>query len=249
MKTNLTILFICFTICSSFGQVINFFDIVVGVDRTFRNINVDEDSELFEPDALDPLLIVREREEAKFNWRIGANYSKGLTENNYLKFGLRLSSVGYKVTNSNDLRWGSQHDGMGGFDPNLDPDAPSELSHYVDNLFIELPVSFGIAKSVNKISFYGELGLSPNIYLTSRIKQTTDNDSSASLQSNPSTRSLHLSGLLSAGVAYQINEGFSIFGQPSFRYHLTSLGKESFINEHLYSYGIEFGIRKLMKQK
>ena len=240
MKANLVFLFICFSVCSSFGQLNNSFDIIVGVDRTFRNANIDEDSEFFEAAILDPTQLSLEQEEAKFNWRIGANYNKSLTESNCLKLGLRFSSLGYKNGERSDLRFGSQHDGEGGFDS----DAPSELSFTTDYLFIELPVSFGIMKAINKFSFYGEAGLSPNIYLTSRNKQTIDNDSSTNLQGNPSVRSLHLSGFAAFGATYQLSESFSIFGQPSFRYHLTNLAKEGFVKEHLYSYGIEFGVRK-----
>jgi len=241
MKTNITILFMCFALCSSFGQSRNSFDIIVGVDRTFRTINANEDSDL---SVLQ--LSASDKEEAKFNWRFGANYNKSLTDNSYLKFGVRLSSIGYQVEETSDLRFGSQHDGEGGFDPDLNGDF-SELSFNIDYLFIELPVSVGLIKSINKFSFYGEAGLSPNIYLTSRTKQVRGDESDSNFQNNPNTRALHLSGVLNAGVAYQVNNSFSIFGQPSFRYHLTKLAKDGIINEHLYSYGIEFGVRTLLR--
>jgi hypothetical protein len=227
----------------------NSFDVIVGVDRTFRNANIDEDSEFFEAAILNQALTSLEQEQAKFNWRIGANYNKSLNENNYLKFGVRPSSVGYQSLDRSDLRFGSQHDGEGGFDPDLDPDALNDLSFSTDYLFMELPVSFGLIKIINKFSIYGEADLSPNIFLTSRIKQNTDGESSTRLLGNPSVRRLHLSGILAAGVAYQANDNFSIFVQPSFRYHLTNLAKVGFVKEHLYSYGIEFGLKKLMKQK
>jgi len=238
MKTTLSILILFIVSISSQAQTNNAFDIILGIDRTYRNVNTTDDSPLAEQ-----LLSSVEDEEAKFNWRFGANYRKGYSEKNYLKLGARISSLGYK-RNYDGLRFGSQHDGMGGFDPDLDPDAPNDAKVYTNYLFFELPISFGVIQRKDKFSFFAEAGVSPNIYLTTRTKTIFDADPSTDSQRDPNVRSANISALLAVGVSYHINDNFSIFGQPSFRYHFTTLVKDTVLKEYLYSYGVEFGLRR-----
>ena len=236
MKTVLTLLFTTFALCSSYGQLSNSFDVVFGVDQSYRTIN---------GDGVRGILNLAEVEEAKSNWRLGVNFRATLTNNTYLKFGARLSSLGYKVPdNSMKYRWNYFHEGLQYFD-NIDP-SQEILTFLVDHRFIELPISYGIAKSINKFSFYAEIGVSSNFYLHTRTEEISGSQSTLTSQVNPSVRHLHLSGIIAVGAAYEFCEHFSIFAQPSFRHHLTRLAQVGFVNEYLYSYGIEIGLRKFL---
>ena len=79
-------------------------------------------------------------EEGKSNWRFGFNYNKKLTDNLFLKTGLRLASVGYNGGYNDGLRWGTDHDGMGGFDPSLNPDLPRSVQFIYNFIFLEVPI-------------------------------------------------------------------------------------------------------------
>ena len=239
MKFNITLLIMCFALIGCFGQANSSFDFVIGVDRSFRTVSSTEES--LEATAV---LEARAQEEAKQNWRIGANYRKEISDHVYLKLGARLTSVGYLVTDNSDLIWGIQHDGMGGFDPTIPSEEADFGNIYNDYWFVELPITVGYIKSVNKFSFYAEAGLSPNIYLTTLTKVEVGDEVTKDFQGTPNIRRGQLSGVVALGALYNLNEQLSVFVQPSYRYHLTNIANEGFINEHLYSYGVEFGLRK-----
>jgi len=234
MKTNLSILILFLVSITSQAQTNNAFDIILGIDRTYRNVNTTDDTPLAEQ-----LHSSVENEEAKFNWRVGANYRKGLSEKNYLKIGARISSLGYKRVITG-LIFGSDLDGVDGFDP----DDASDAMFFNDYLFFELPISFGVVQRKDNFSFFAEAGVSPNIYLTTRLRSAFDGDQNTQLGRVRNVRAANVSALVAVGVSYHVNYNLSIFGQPSFRYHFTTLGKVTLLKRYLYSYGIEFGLRR-----
>jgi len=241
---NLTTFIFLFLSLYSFSQSNNSIDFVVGIDQTYRNIFATESTDL-----ANLLLASSEEEKPKMNWRLGVNYKKALSEKNYLKLGARLSSLGYKQT-FEGLIFGSQLDILiGNQDTIVNENVPSNTTFSRDFWFVELPVSFGWIKSNEKFSIFAEAGLSPNVLITTRTKTVTDLDKSVDFQKIPGSRTFNLSAVIGFGLSYRLSERSAIFGQPSFRYHFTSLGSENIVKEHLYSYGIEFGLRKALKGK
>ena len=190
MKTTLTTFFL-FIAFLSFGQSNNSLDFVVGIDQTYRNYFATESSDL-----ANLLLANAEGEEPKLNWRLGVNYRKALSENSYLKLGVRLSSLGYQQT-VDGLIFGSQLDPLeGSLDTITGGNLPSSATLKLDYWFAELPVSFGWIQSNEKFSIFAEAGLSPNILITTRSKTITDLDKSIQYQKFPNSRTFNLSAVL-----------------------------------------------------
>jgi len=96
-----------------------------------------------------------------------------------------------------------------------------------------------------KLIPFFELGVSPSIYLTTRVTSKTDIGDSTAFNKNNQTdfNQFHLVGYISMGLNYNLNENIQFFGQPIFRYHLTEL-VDAPIEEHFYVAGIEVGLRK-----
>lgn len=165
-----------------------------------------------------------------------------LSYNTYLKIGARFSSLGYKGPNTEPLPELITNNNV-----TIHIDRNIRIGYSNDFWFLELPVSFGFFDTKNKISYYAEAGLSPNIFLATRKKLTKTTNS---FRRYTDDRSISAAVIVGIGLAYQLNEKAAIFTQPSFRYHFTTLAPESSaIKEFLYSYGIEFGFRKILARK
>jgi len=226
----------------SFGQKNQSIDFVGGFDYTYRTLDTDSQEEIF-------VNLVEDRngdEAARANWRVGVNYNKKLTKSIFLKTGLRLASKGYKGETQGGLRWGSQHDGMGGFDPDADPESGFEEVQINTNYwFLSIPIAARFEFNEKKWSPFVEVGLVPSIYLVTRNQQIAEEESSTmSFNEIPAgLNRIHFVGFASFGLNYTLNEKLQLFGQPSFRYHITTLA-DAPLDEHLYSVGIELGVRK-----
>ena len=222
-----------------FSQLKSSFDVVAGLDYSFRILN--ENSET-------PVVPIREsNEKARIKARFGFNYNIQVNKKLFTKTGLRLASVGYLTKESSNLRWGSEHDGMGGFinDPNL----PDEVKLTKEYFFVEVPLAVRYQLSESKFSLFVEAGLSPNIYLTTRTKQDLEGEVTRVFSDNNVlgfTR-LHIVGSASVGANYTLNDNWQIFGQPIARYHFTSLTRGNPVKENLYTLGLELGVRRFLK--
>lgn len=221
------------------SQIDNSIDIITGIEYSHRNLSS------LNNDASSLGVIERRNsvESGKSNWRFGLNYNHKLSNKIFLKSGIRLISIGYKGEKQTDLRWPSE------IDPNfgwvLDPTLPHEIQLTYDYWFIELPFATRFEVNNNKLSPFVEIGISPSLYLTTRIKELTDIGTETKFQTSDQTNfnEIHAVGFISIGLNYLITEIYQIFFQPTFRYHFTELFDTS-ISENLYNYGVEIGIRR-----
>ena len=217
---------------------------ILGAEYSFRWLrNTDN---LISSNAI---LDIREGESPEINLRYGLNYNHRLTNSIFLKTGIRFASLGYQGIKKTDLRWGSQSDGNGGVI--IDPNLPQEVQIKNSYWFIEIPLMFRYELDQKKWTPFFEAGISPHIYLTTKIKQITDLETTTEIRrNNPSSnRHLNFAFNLSFGWNYQLNENLQFFGQPILRYHLSSSYKTGPIKEHYYNIGLEFGLRKKLIQK
>ena len=225
-----------------FGQINQTIDFISGIEYSYRNLTTSSEEGI----AVGMMENRDDKETGKINWRLGFNYNLRLSNKIFLKTGLRLASVGYKGEKKTGLRWGSEHDGMGGWIP--DPNLPHEIQLVHDYWFTEIPIAGRIEINKKKLSPFFELGVSPSIYMTTRTKTITDIGTDSEFQNGDvhNFNKLHVVGFLSFGMNYSLNDKFQIFGQPVFRYHLTKLA-DAPIGEYLFNYGLEIGIRKKIK--
>jgi len=81
-------------------------DLITGLEYSYRRLSSNSEDEIVKQ-----IVDRRDRTEAqKTNWRLGINYNKRVSNDVYLKSGLRLASVGYKGENQTELRWLSEFD-------------------------------------------------------------------------------------------------------------------------------------------
>jgi hypothetical protein len=225
-----------------FSQASQSIDFVGGMEYSYRTLTTTSKDR----NVLGNLEIRDSIERGKLNWRIGFNYNQKIGKKIFIKTGIRLASVGYQKEKRTGLRWPSEHDGMGGWSP--DPNLPHEIQTVLDYWFAEMPLAARFEMNKKKLSPFFELGISPSIFLATRVKSITDIGKDASFHKGGvyHFKKFHMVGVISLGLNYSVNEKFQIFGQPAFRYHFTKL-VDAPIDEYLFNYGIEIGIRRSIK--
>ncbi len=238
MKAKLIATLILLIPVLGFSQINQSIDFIGGIEYSYRNLTTSSN----DATVLATLKNLDDKESGKFNWRIGFNYNRRLTNRLFLRTGLRLASVGYKGEKITGLHWGSEENGT------TDPSLPHEIQVVADYWFAEIPIVGRFELNEKKLAPFFELGISPSIYLTTRTKEITDIGTDAKFRNNDANNfnKVHIVGFLSFGINYSINERFQFFGQPSIRYHFTKLADKP-IEEYLFNYGIEIGIRKRIK--
>lgn len=162
--------------------------------------------------------------------------------------GLRFTAYGDKSKISG-LRWGSQHDGMGGWNPS----APSleDVSGFESksNLFyIELPVAYRIYVLTGKTRLFVQANAGPSIYLTYRNANTTsygDGTSQTTVQTgyDDNFRKLNAMAGLSMGVEIPVSDKLRILLQPHGQMQLLSIASNSETGAKWYAFGLRAGLR------
>jgi hypothetical protein len=250
MKSIITLLLISssFLLSAQSNSSVGF---IGGIDYTYRHIGgADSQSAIFKE--------VRNSEKGNINWRFGVELNEIIKSTLVLKTGARLMSLGYHKdinVNFGDLRWGLQHDGNGGYyGLSSGGDLSSGENSYdftVSNnyWFIELPLVVRYEFSDKKFTPYAEAGVAPAYYLLDRNIVTSDGEREVTTttprESNSPVQRIQLEGILAFGFNYNIKESIQLFGQPTFRYHLTKMW-DTDLKEHLWSAGLEIGVRKLL---
>ncbi|MEZ4960563.1 MAG: outer membrane beta-barrel protein [Saprospiraceae bacterium] len=162
--------------------------------------------------------------------------------------GLQLSSYGTKHK-VDDLRWGTQHDGNGGYDPNAQSGESitgfkSRYNHY----FLQIPLGVRYYLSQAKTRFFIQPTLAPNVYLTSQTKSTViyagqPNSSESSWGGYPGTRKANLFASLGIGLEIPINNKIGVQIQPHGGIQVLAMAKDSATGARLYSAGLDVALR------
>jgi hypothetical protein len=184
-------------------------------------------------------------ETGKANYRFGFNYNRKIAEKTWLEGGLRFSSIGYNGEKKTGLTYGSEFNPTTGvFTP--DPTLPHQIQFIYDYLFLEVPIGIRRELTQNKMKTYFAVGISPNVYLKTKIKTITELGTENKAGDPYGIQKMTFSANIGFGFEYIVNEQYQAFAQPSFRYHFTSIGKGP-IKEYLYNFGLEIGVRKNLK--
>ena len=188
---------------------------------------------------------VRNSKETKFNTHFGINYYQNLKEKIWFKVGLGFSSTGYQEVIGAGLRYGSQHHGEGGFNPNL-PSGNRKIKY--NHHFLEVPIALRIDLSTKKIKPFFEFGVSTMYYLqTVSILEKQDNARSVDRTRASQVRQIQIAPTLAFGCSYDLNDKWTVFAQPNIRYHLTGMIDSNSVNEHQWSVGLAIGMRIAIK--
>ena len=186
----------------------------------------------------------------KLSGTISAQLAYTINEHLDLYAGIGYVNKGYQYERS-DLRFGSQHNGMGQFDPSLpsgeDFDAIKAKTQYH---YVGLPIEFAYRFRAVPQSFYGIVGLTPIYHVSTKTQQglykegdyvrTTNDKHDSSFY-----RSLNVQLQVGLGKAFPLNDNLSLFLEGRFDWFvlepvkLSSDGKKW---NGLYSFGIGTGL-------
>lgn len=148
----------------------------------------------------------------------------------------------------NGFRWGSQHDGAGGFDPygqgepSVDPDVVNR------HLFIEGTVALRRVFSRHRSPWrpFIEGGLSVGTYGLSINR--TEGEAPASETINR-FRSVSPIGRLGVGADYNFNDHVGMYVMPVLQYHLRSLNERGLTKVIPWRVTLEIGVRVFVDPK
>jgi hypothetical protein len=144
------------------------------------------------------------------------------------------------------LRWGSQHDNNGGFNPCLPGDA-SAIGMYFTSQFIGIPLMVRYDLGRTKVRPFLSAGLNPSAHLsqTRHISNSFDPIVSSLSRELSPERTFHLYGRVSGGLAMTINPKFSVVGQLVVERDFTAMAT-SIAEERLYGFSLQIGVEQAL---
>ena len=163
-----------------------------------------------------------------------------------LKTGLDLSSLGEHLKIS-ELRHSSEFDIYTGA-YTLDPSLPHALDLWHNHYFLEIPLVFRLPIGKSG-AYFIETGLSPNFYLSTRTKYKDDLGERNTTFSKDTyfPEKVNFALILSFGRDFKLNQSWSFFLQPFFRYqfHL----EKNYADTSFYGFGLDAGLRRFFSSK
>ena len=126
---------------------------------------------------------------------------------------------------------------------------PNAVTITREYFFLDIPVLIRRQFGGEKLSFFVEGGVSPNLFIVTKTKQVLDNEDVSRMYDKDNVlniRSLQFVASLSFGVNYNIADKWQLFAQPVARYSLSTIRPNVPVNENLYTIGLEIGLRKFL---
>jgi hypothetical protein len=183
--------------------------------------------------------------------RFGFGASIVVGRRTLLRTSMQFSQYGerYKFE-ENALRWGTQHDGNGGFDPTLQggtagDDLTTRHRHLVVEGIIALRHEIP-ARGLWRPFVEGGLGIGQYGGTGTKVVGT---ETTHSYNDVDSFRKTMVIGRLGGGFDYNFNESVGIYAMPVLQYHLRSMNEPDFPRVHPWQATIEVGIRVFVDPK
>lgn len=147
------------------------------------------------------------------------------------------------------LRWGSEHDGNGGW-AGPDPSLPNDLE--VEHTYYFLDLSLGARYYLNQGRFrlFAFPYTEGNVYLSGKTDtKLAYDDGQTSVdnlqqQTNPNVRGINLSAGVGVGVEVALGQSIHLVLMPSYEQMLLSMGKRVDVDEapRFYNAGVALGV-------
>jgi hypothetical protein len=186
--------------------------------------------------------------------RFGFGASFRVGERTYLRTSIQFSQYGSQRVTS-ELRWGTSHDGNGGFDPNapIPEGFPGSIFSREKHLYVEGALTFRYQfQTWSNWQPFVEGGMGVGKYGTT-MNLARGYDLSGNLESEARTseaienfRSIALIGRVGAGTNYNFNERVGIYGMVVGQRHLTDLIKPNTARAFPWQATLEIGVRVFM---
>ncbi|TXF89975.1 hypothetical protein FUA23_08455 [Neolewinella aurantiaca] len=180
--------------------------------------------------------------------RFGFGASFRLGRQTYARVAMQFSQYGFGWS-SNDLRWGTQHDGDGGFDPNLDPDLSSSVKVENRDYYGEGVLALGYQlRTRSSWKPFAEIGGGIGKYIASGSRTEYNfipNDGGEGLQIEAVDwyRSVGYVGRAGLGTNYVFNDHFAVYGMAVFQQHLRTINRTGSAKIHPWQATLELGVR------
>jgi hypothetical protein len=235
-----TLILFCFFLLSAIGYSQSSFDISFAPGLGyFHGLNKDG-AEKYD------LILENSREGTRpsLNWRVGVHYNQQLSERWFLRSGLRWADLGYK-TGEVDLRWPSQHNGQGGFDPQPGVE-PTVLEQHYHFQYLEIPLLVRFQFGENRWRFFVEAGAALQYLAWATTVNRLEGERLVHQIENDSLRTFVGSIQTGLGLAYQPADRWQFFVQTNGHYQLPAQHIENPIQYRLWQVGGEFGARYLL---
>lgn len=184
------------------------------------------------------------------NYRLGFGASFRLGKRTLLRTTAQFNTYGV-ADRDPALRYGTQHDGMGGIDPTLpageirDGDDRLTSRHF----FAELGVSVRYYPRMrSRVRLFGELGVLAAKYGTTQTKYSRDDNRNIT-QMEPGFRELSPVGRLGLGADLPISPQIALYSMVSTQHHLRSLQDLSVRRVQPWQLDLEFGVRVFVQAR
>lgn len=184
----------------------------------------------------------------------GVQIGYQLGKNFRLQSGMAYTEIGSRFQfDGNDLRWGTQHNGQGGFDPDIVvPDIGTFTSKTIHR-FVEVPLRLTYLSPGEQTRIYISGGVAPRFHIQSisKLRHEFPDDGGVERRSEPISNAefdrLQLSVLGSAGVEINLGRA-TFFAGPRVQYQQLTGESDSLIGPEPFELGyiqlgLEFGVR------
>jgi hypothetical protein len=181
--------------------------------------------------------------------RFGFGASILVGQRTLLRTSLQFSQYGERLRFDN-LRWGTQHDGSGGFDPDQASGEP-EGDWRIRNRHLNIEGVIALRHEIPARGLWrpfveGGFGLSK--YGGTAIK-TVFTETTKDYDTIDSLRKTTVVGRLGGGVDYHLNKSVGMYAMPVLQYHLLSMNRKGFTNVRPWQATIEVGVRIFVDPK
>ncbi|MEM9525305.1 MAG: hypothetical protein AAGA31_01795 [Bacteroidota bacterium] len=162
-----------------------------------------------------------------------------------LRTSIQFSQYGERtLLEEGEIRWGTQHDGMGGFDLTIPPEITGDIKLTSRLTYFEGVVALRYHFPVRSTwQPFAEGGMAFGAY------GTTTNSSSLGEQSSRKeefVRPLAPIPRVGFGADYPFNDYFGVYAMSVLQYHVLSISKQQGWSVHPWQASLEFGVRVFM---
>jgi hypothetical protein len=186
-----------------------------------------------------------------FASRFGFGASILVGQRTLLRTSMQFSQYGERVRiSSGDIRWGTNHDGSGGFDPDQ-PSGDLAAGWQTRNRHLNIEGVIALRHEIPARGLWrpfveGGLGLSK---YGGTASKTVAAETTKDYDSINSFRNTTVVGRLGGGFDYHFNESVGIYAMPVLQYHLLSMNRKEFTAIRPWQATIEVGIRVFVDPK
>ncbi|WP_421947486.1 outer membrane beta-barrel protein [Phaeodactylibacter xiamenensis] len=190
----------------------------------------------------------------RFSKHAGMQVGYQLGQNFRLQSGLAYTEIGRRFQfDGEDLRWGNQHDGQGGFNPDIPAPNIGTVTQNTVHRYVEVPFRLTYLSPGEQTRFYLSGGIAPRFHIQSvgKIRHELPDNAGVDRRTEPISNvdfdRIQLSILGSAGVEMNLG-GTTFFAGPRIQFQQLTGESESLTGPNAFELGymqlgLEFGVR------